>query len=335
MLPLAVSSGDPAGIGPEIALKAWSLRHSADVPAFVILADPDVLRERAKLLDFSVPLQIVSSDNPEFDFTNALPVIALESRQKACAGQPHVGNAAGVIEAIERGAKLTLEGHSKGLVTCPIAKKTLYDAGFKFPGHTEFLAALAERLTGKAVQPVMMLAGPELSTIPITVHIPLEDVSRVLTTDLIVETALITAADLQSRFGLAAPRIAVAGLNPHAGESGSMGEQEQNIIIPAIEILRKKGVDIIGPMPADTMFHERARKAYDVALCMYHDQALIPVKTIGFDDTVNVTLGLPFIRTSPDHGTAFDIADRGIASPDSFIAALKLANRLAENSQPQ
>jgi 4-hydroxythreonine-4-phosphate dehydrogenase len=219
------------------------------------------------------------------------------------------------------------------VVTCPIAKKPLYDAGFGFPGHTEYLAHLASRHIGRDVTPVMLLAGPDLRTVPVTIHIALADVPKVLTTELIIATARITAADLKSRFGIPRPRLAIAGLNPHAGEGGAMGLEDIAIVAPAVEMLKAEGIDAIGPLPADTMFHPRARASYDAALCMYHDQALIPAKTLAFDEAVNVTLGLPFIRTSPDHGTAFDIAGKGIARADSLIAALRLARRLADSGR--
>ena len=215
-------------------------------------------------------------------------------------------------------------------MTCPIAKKPLYDAGFRFPGHTEFLGHLAELATGRPARPVMMLAGPDLRAVPVTIHIALAEVPRRLTTALIVETAAITAADLADKFGIHKPRLAVAGLNPHAGEGGAMGTEDEAVVRPAVEELQRRGIDARGPLPADTLFHPRARATYDAAICMYHDQALIPAKALAFDESVNVTLGLPFIRTSPDHGTAFDIAGKGIARPDSLIAALKLARAMAD-----
>jgi 4-hydroxythreonine-4-phosphate dehydrogenase len=222
-----------------------------------------------------------------------------------------------------------LAGRAAAVVTNPIAKSVLYRAGFAHPGHTEFLAELAAEATGQTVQPVMLLWSSELSVVPVTIHIPLKDVVAALSADLIVTTARIVASDMAKRFGLARPRIAVAGLNPHAGEDGGLGTEDRDIIAPAVAQLQAEGIDAVGPLPADTMFHERARAAYDVALCMYHDQALIPVKTLAFDHAVNVTLGLPFVRTSPDHGTAFDIAGSGKANPASLIAALTLAARLS------
>lgn len=333
MLPLAVSSGEPSGIGIEIVLKAWLLRHRHHVPFFFVLADPDVIAKQIALLNMDMAYKVVDVGEVCQQFDNALPVVALEHRQFARCGQPTPANAQGVIEAIKRGVYFVHDKKAGGLVTCPIAKKILYEAGFHFPGHTEFLASLAQQLNGKPYHPVMLLAGSQLRTVPVTIHIAIEKVPKTLNIDLIVKTGLIVAHDLSSRFAIKKPRLAIAGLNPHAGEGGSMGDEEETIIKPAMKILREHDVDLIGPLPSDTMFNAQARKNYDVALCMYHDQALIPVKTIGFDETVNVTLGLPFIRTSPDHGTAFDIAGKGVASSDSFIAALKLAAELAKNAQ--
>ncbi|WP_375665872.1 4-hydroxythreonine-4-phosphate dehydrogenase PdxA [Bartonella sp. TT121SHDZB] len=332
MTALVVSGGDPAGIGPEIALKAWSLRVTRQVPPFVLLADPDVIRSRARFLQIDVEVESVLISNPVKNFQNAFPIIPLKNKQSDQVGIPSSNNAAGIIEAIKRSVQLIQSGHACALITCPITKKNLYDAGFQFPGHTEFLADLAHKAFHKCYHPVMMLVGPRLKTVPITVHIPFKDVPSQLTRHLIIQAALITERDLKTRFKITSPRLAVAGLNPHAGEGGAMGKEDIEVITPTIEYLKQKGLNITGPLPADTMFHECARKTYDAALCMYHDQALIPVKTLDFDTTVNVTLGLPFIRTSPDHGTAFDIADKGLASPESFIAALKLANQLAKNN---
>ncbi|CAI2935498.1 4-hydroxythreonine-4-phosphate dehydrogenase PdxA [Aminobacter niigataensis] len=328
--PLALTVGDPSGIGPEIAVAAWQLRNEADVPAFYLLGDPALVAARA--LALGVEIQIAETDpaNAAGQFADALPVMPLAATLVDAPGQPDKQNAAGIIEAIDRAVMDTFEGRAAAVVTCPIAKKPLYDAGFRFPGHTEYLAHLASQRTGSAVMPVMMLAGPELRAVPVTIHIALADVPRALTTEAIIETTRITAHDLRTRFGIARPRIAVSGLNPHAGEGGAMGHEDERIIRPAIEALKAEGIDVFGPLPADTMFHARARAGYDAAICMYHDQALIPAKALAFDETVNVTLGLPFIRTSPDHGTAFDIAGKGIARPDSLIAALKLARRLAD-----
>jgi 4-hydroxythreonine-4-phosphate dehydrogenase len=329
-IPLALSVGDPSGVGPEIAIAAWLRRETERVPAFYLLADPAVIEARARLVGAEIKIEQTTPAEATSSFATALPVVPLEARFIDNPGQPDAANAAGIVEAIDRAVDDCLAGHAAAVVTCPIAKKPLYDAGFRFPGHTEYLAHLAARHTGREAMPVMMLAGPDLRTVPVTIHIPLVEVPKVLTSDLIVATARITANDLKRRFGLEKPRLAISGLNPHAGEGGAMGSEDERIVRPAIEALRAEGIDAFGPLPADTMFHPRARAGYDVAICMYHDQALIPAKALAFDEAVNVTLGLPFIRTSPDHGTAFDIAGKGIARPDSLISALKLARHLAD-----
>ncbi|TPI60451.1 4-hydroxythreonine-4-phosphate dehydrogenase PdxA [Mesorhizobium sp. B3-1-7] len=331
--PLALSVGDPSGIGPEIAIAAWQAGDSAGVPPFYLLADPALIEARARLVGANVAIAETLPGQAAHHFSRALPVVPLYARHVDSPGEPDPANAAGTIEAIDRAVADCLAGRAAAIVTCPIAKKPLYDAGFGFPGHTEFLAHLASRQTGRDVTPVMMLAGPDLRTVPVTIHIALADVPKMLTTELIVATARITAANLKSRFGIARPKLAIAGLNPHAGEGGAMGLEDAAIVAPAVEMLQAEGIDAIGPLPADTMFHPRARAGYDAALCMYHDQALIPAKTLAFDEAVNVTLGLPFIRTSPDHGTAFDIAGKGIARADSLIAALRLARRLADSGR--
>ncbi len=329
--PLALSVGDPSGIGPETAIAAWSRRKTDGVPAFYLLADPTLIEARARLIGTAAAITRTAPADAAGVFDHALPVVPLAARFSDTPGEPDTANAAGIVEAIDRAVDDCFAGQATAVVTCPIAKKPLYDAGFRFPGHTEYLAHLAFRRTGIEAMPVMLLAGPDLRTVPVTIHIPLAEVPKALSVDLVAETIRITDTDLRSRFGLAKPRIAVSGLNPHAGEGGAMGAEDDNIVRPAIERLRAEGIDAFGPLPADTMFHPRARAGYDVAVCMYHDQALIPAKTLAFDEGVNVTLGLPFIRTSPDHGTAFDIAGKGIARPDSLIAALKLARRLADN----
>ncbi|MCR4266845.1 4-hydroxythreonine-4-phosphate dehydrogenase PdxA [Nitratireductor sp. ZSWI3] len=332
MFPLALSIGDPSGIGPELVIQAWHQRKALDLPAFYVLADPALLASRARHLGLDAPLAEVSADAACDVFADRLPVAPLENGLTDTPGLPSPVNAAGIIEAITRAVEDTLAGRAAAVVTAPIAKKPLYDAGFRFPGHTEFLGHLAEEITGSPATPIMMLAGPELRTVPVTVHQALEAVPRTLSGALVQQAARITARDLRLRFAIEAPRIAVAGLNPHAGEGGTMGREDAEIIAPAIDALRADGIDAFGPLPADTMFHARARQGYDAALCMYHDQALIPVKTIAFDETVNVTLGLPFVRTSPDHGTAFDIAGKGVARADSLIAAIRMARRLADNA---
>ncbi|MCA0012638.1 4-hydroxythreonine-4-phosphate dehydrogenase PdxA [Mesorhizobium sp. B292B1B] len=330
MRALALSVGDPSGIGPEIAIAAFLARTAAALPPFYLLADPALIASRARRIGVSLPIEETTPAQATEVFGRALPVVTLSAGFIDSPGQPDPANAAGIIEAIDRAVAASLAGDAAAVVTCPIAKKPLYDAGFRFPGHTEYLAHLAARHSGVEAMPVMMLAGPDLRTVPVTIHIALAEVPKALTTDLILATTRVTAADLRDRFGIANPRLAIAGLNPHAGEDGAMGLEDQRIIRPAIEILRAEGIDAFGPLPADTLFHSRARAGYDVALCMYHDQALIPAKALAFDEAVNVTLGLPFIRTSPDHGTAFDIAGKGIARPDSLMAALRLARQLAD-----
>ncbi|MFK0163784.1 4-hydroxythreonine-4-phosphate dehydrogenase PdxA [Rhizobium sp. NPDC090279] len=328
-LPLALTQGDPAGIGPDITLAAWLRRGELDLPPFLFLGDATVLAARASQLGLSVQLAIADPENTCDIFPDALPILPIEAGMEVTAGEPHVATAKGTIAAIETAVSLSMSGRTSAVVTNPIAKSVLYEAGFGFPGHTEFLADLATRATGKPVMPVMLLAGPKLRAIPVTIHIPLKEVPQALTFDLIVETCRITDHDLRSRFGIATPRLAVAGLNPHAGENGALGKEDDEIVRPAIDTLRSEGIDAFGPLPADTMFHDDARQRYDVAICMYHDQALIPAKALGFDDSVNVTLGLPFVRTSPDHGTAFGIAGKGIAKENSLVAALKLASEIS------
>jgi len=325
--PLLLTQGDPAGIGPELTLRAWLERGREALPPFAVLGDPSHLERVAQTLGWTVPIVPVDASQAGAAFATALPVIPLKARVSAEAGRPDPASAPSVIESIETAVRLVRGKEASAVVTNPIAKHVLYDAGFRHPGHTEFLAALAGQ-DGKAYHPVMMLWSEELAVVPVTVHIPLSAVPAALTTELIVLTGRIVARELTERFGLAKPRLALAGLNPHAGESGAMGLEDQSVIGPAVAALGAEGIAVSGPLPADTMFHARARKGYDAALAMYHDQALIPIKTIAFDEAVNVTLGLPFVRTSPDHGTAFDIAGKGIARPDSLMAAIRLAARL-------
>ena len=314
---LALTMGDPAGIGGELTLKAWSaLRHSG--PAFVALDDP----ERLRALDPAMPIQVVGAMD-EARFADALPVLPIGLACPAIPGRPDPANAAAVIASIEAAVRLAQAGQAAAVVTNPISKATLYQAGFAHPGHTEFLGVL----TG-ATLPVMMLANDQLRVVPVTVHLGLRAALDLLTTELIVTTARITAEALRRQFGIPHPRLGIAGLNPHAGEGGAMGTEEQTLIGPAMAILRAEGIALSGPYPPDTMFTPAARAGYDVAVCMYHDQALIPLKTIDMATGVNVTLGLPIVRTSPDHGTAFDIAGRGIADPSSLIAAIRLAERM-------
>jgi 4-hydroxythreonine-4-phosphate dehydrogenase len=325
--PLALTLGEPAGIGPDITIKTWLRRNELKLPAFYLLGDRDLLGRRAKALGLEIKLADVRAEEALDTFADALPVVTTGHAASARPGQPDDTSADATIASIRQAVSDVIAGRAGAVVTNPIAKSVLYRAGFRHPGHTEFLAELAAT-RGHAPKPVMMLWSPALAVVPVTIHLSLRDAVAQLSSDLIVATARIVVADLKSRFGLAHPRLAVSGLNPHAGEDGSLGTEEQAIVAPAIEILRGEGIEIRGPVPADTMFHDAARKTYDCAICMYHDQALIPVKTLAFEDAVNVTLGLPFIRTSPDHGTAFDIAGTGNANPSSLIAALRLAARM-------
>jgi 4-hydroxythreonine-4-phosphate dehydrogenase len=326
---IALTQGDPAGVGPELALKAWAERREHGLAPFFILADPAHLSALAARLGWEIPIAPCMPDEASGLFASALPVVLLKNPAVSEAGRPDAASAPSTVEAITRAVDLVRSGAARAVVTNPIAKHVLYAAGFHHPGHTEFLAQLCAGENEPAPHPVMMLWSETLAVVPVTVHIPLRDVPNALTGELIETTARIVARDLTARFGVARPRLAVAGLNPHAGESGTIGREDEEIIAPAVARLRAEGLDVRGPLPADTMFHPRARAGYDVALCMYHDQALVPIKTIAFDEGVNVTLGLPIVRTSPDHGTAFDIAGRGVARPDSLIAALRLADRLA------
>jgi 4-hydroxythreonine-4-phosphate dehydrogenase len=330
-LPIAVSVGEPAGIGAEIVGRAFERRQEAGLPPFYVVADPEFLVSRLTRAHVRVPVAVVEPEQAAARFAHELPVVAPGPRMGDRPGHPSPSDAAAVIAAIETAVGAVRDGRASAVVTAPIQKSSLYAAGFRHPGHTEFLGELAARWwPGEPCDPVMMLAGPELSTVPVTVHIPLKDVPAALTRERIVRVGRIVGEDLRRRFGIAAPRIAVAGLNPHAGEDGTMGREDLEIVAPAVAELAALGFAATGPHPSDTLFHARARTGYDVVLAMYHDQALIPVKTIAFDETVNVTLGLPFVRTSPDHGTALDIAGRGIARADSFIAAVVLAARMAQ-----
>ena len=325
---LALTSGEPAGIGPDIALAAWLRRKELDLPPFYLLGDRAFFAERAKILGLQVELADAVPEEAGAAFAKALPVVATGEIATARPGQPDDTSATAALASIRQAVDHVRRGRAGAVVTNPIAKSVLYRAGFRHPGHTEFLAELAAN-GGRAPQPVMMLWSPALAVVPVTIHLSLREALAQLTSELIVTTARIAVADLRAHFGLARPRLAISGLNPHAGEDGSLGSEDIDIVAPAIEALRAEGIDARGPLPADTMFHAAARKTYDCAICMYHDQALIPIKTIAFEDAVNVTLGLPFIRTSPDHGTAFDIAGTGKANPSSLAAALRLAARMA------
>ncbi len=328
-LPLALTIGEPAGIGCDIALSAWLQRREFDLPAFYLISDPEHVAERAHRLGLNIPIDAVAPEQVCAAFPAALPIVALEQRATAQPGRPDDSSAGVALASIRRAVRDVIDRRAGAVVTNPISKAVLYRKGFTDPGHTEYLARLAKEMLGVDAMPVMMLWCEALAVVPVTIHVALSTIPRLLTTDLIVETGRIVAHDLTERFGIANPRLVVAGLNPHAGEEGSIGDEEARIVRPAVEQLDALGIAVRGPLPADTLFHPAARQTYDTALCMYHDQALIPIKTIAFDDAVNVTLGLPFVRTSPDHGTAFDIAGTGKANPSSLMASLRLAARMA------
>jgi 4-hydroxythreonine-4-phosphate dehydrogenase len=331
--PLALTLGDPAGIGPDITLLAWAARRREPIPPFVVLGDAAVLAARAKALGLSVPIaEIADPETAPGLFADALPLLPVDVSGNVIAGRPDQAAMPAVKQSIERAVRLVQQGAARAVVTNPISKAMLYRAGFAFPGHTEYLASLAST-DGQALLPVMMLVSGPLKVVPVTIHIPLHEVPRALTKDLILAVIETTAKDLGRFFGIERPRLAVTGLNPHAGEDGSLGREEIDIITPAIEAAKRKGLDVTGPHPADTLFHAGARATYDAAIAMYHDQALVPFKTLAFEEGVNVTLGLPFVRTSPDHGTAFAIAGTGKARPTSLIEALRLADAMSRTAE--
>lgn len=323
--PLALTMGEPAGIGGDITLKAWGRRAGAGLPPFFVIDDADRLRALAARLGLTVPVCPIAAPEEAVEaFAHGLPVLPLALPAAVEPGRPDAANAPAVLEAIARAVRLTTEGRAGAIVTNPINKAVLKAAGFAHPGHTEFLAELAGGVT-----PVMMLACPGLRVVPVTIHVSLREAVASLRTETIVEIGRLTAAGLRDNFAIARPRLAVAALNPHAGEGGVMGREEIDIIAPAVAALQAEGIDAFGPAPTDTLFHAAARARYDSALCMTHDHALIPLKTIDFAGGVNVTLGLPFVRTSPDHGTAFDIAGTGTADDTSLVAALRMAGEMA------
>jgi 4-hydroxythreonine-4-phosphate dehydrogenase len=319
MPPIAVSMGDPAGIGPEVIAKAWA---AGGLPPFVLVGDADAVRAVWDGPVTKVPTVAAGAAV----FANALPVLHASDAGRITPGTPDEAGARSALAALETATRLVLDGAAAALVTGPVSKVRLYAVGFTWPGQTEFVA---ERCGVAASDAVMMLAGPGLRVVPMTVHVPLADVSRRLTRDVILAKARVTARGLRQDFGVAAPRLAFAGLNPHAGENGAIGREEIEVIAPAIAALRAEGIDATGPWAADTLFHARARAGYDAVLCPYHDQALIPLKTLHFDEGVNITLGLPIVRTSPDHGTAFDIAGKGVAEAGATIAAIRMAGEAA------
>src|SRR5262245_1658620 len=330
---LALTVGEPAGIGPDITFAAWRRRAELSLPPFYLLVDPAFLAQRAKRIAPDVSIAVVEPATAWTAFKTALPVVDIGVPISAEPGHPDESSAPAALAAIRRAVADVGAGAATAIVTNPVAKNVLYRSGFPEPGHTEYLGKLVEESTGVATRPVMMLWCPELAVVPVTIHLPLKDVIAHLSTDLVVETGRTVARDLRQRFGIAHPRLAVAGLNPHAGEDGALGDEDLTVVRPAVERLKAEGIEARGPLPADSLFHQAARASYDVALAMYHDQALIPIKTLAFDHAVNVTLGLPFVRTSPDHGTAFDIAGTGRADPASLIAALQLAARLSTGAQ--
>ena len=334
-LPIAVTMGDPAGIGLDITLLSWLARARARLPAFLFYGDVEALHRRARRLGLKVPIASIAAVSEAIDaFPTALPVRAVSSRLHALsatdASSASIRESDILVAAIEDATAATVAGETLALVTNPATKRALTGPGLAYPGHTEFLAALASRHRGGSFRPVMLLAAAELKVVPATIHIPIAAVPARLTTALLVETMRTTAAALAGDFGIPRPRLAVCGLNPHAGEDGLIGREEVAIIRPAIAEIAAEGVAVSGPLPADTLFGDEARRGYDAAIAMYHDQALIPIKTLAFDRAVNVTLGLPFVRTSPDHGTAFALAGTGRANPGSFIAALRLAAELGQ-----
>ncbi|MEE3622517.1 4-hydroxythreonine-4-phosphate dehydrogenase PdxA [Nitrospirillum sp. BR 11752] len=325
-LPLALTMGEPAGIGGEIALMAWRLRRDRGIPPFFLIDSPDRLATLAHATGLDVPVrQIVEPAEAAVVFSNALPVLRQDLPVPVVPGRPDPANGAAVIASIDRAVALVRGGRAAAVVTNPIQKSSLYAAGFRHPGHTEYLAHLA----GMTEEPVMLLEGGGLRVALATIHVALKDVPSLLTPAVLLHAARTTCQALRRDFGITQPRLAVAALNPHAGEGGAMGREEIEIIAPAVAALRAEGLAVTGPLPADTLFHAGARAAYDAVICQYHDQGLIPLKTLDFETGVNITLGLPFIRTSPDHGTALSLAGTAQASPSSLVAALLSADRLA------
>jgi 4-hydroxythreonine-4-phosphate dehydrogenase len=327
--PLAVSLGDPAGIGAEIIAKSWERRESRALPPFFVVGEP-----AAFAAVWQGPLAIIAApEEAAAAFGDALPILRVGDGEAVEPGRPSVTGARIALDSLEIAVGLTRSGAAAAVVTGPVSKSQLYGIGFVHPGQTEFVA---ERCGIAPDRVAMMLAGPTLRTVPVTTHVPLAEVASRLSIELIVARGRTTIRGLRRQFGIECPRLAVAGLNPHAGEQGTLGREDIDIVAPAVERLRaEEDADVFGPLASDTMFHARARSGYDAALCMYHDQALIPLKALHFDEGVNITLGLPIVRTSPDHGTAFDIAGKDIASPDATIAAILLAASCARRMAAQ
>ncbi len=332
--PIAVTMGDPAGVGLQTTALAWRHRAQLGLAPFVVYTDTDALKTHIAHLDSAIPIsEIATPSEASHIFQDALPVIPVPLGAALELGQTNPDHARATLQSIEQAVAATVGGKTSAVVTNPITKATLSASGFPHPGHTEFLGALANTYAPDANirQPVMMLAAAELRVVPLTIHMPLCQVAATLTTDTIVATLQTIADALKIDFAVSEPRIAIAGLNPHAGENATLGLEDRDVILPAVVRCRDMGLNVFGPLPADTMFHEAARKTYDAALCMYHDQALIPVKTLAFDRGVNITLGLPFVRTSPDHGTALDIVGTSKVSAVSFIESVKAAKSIAKN----
>lgn len=325
--------GEPAGIGPDLILRLHAERDALGLPPFIVYGNAAFLSARAARLGLAVAVAATEPGAAASTFAAALPVADIAGDVPDRPGQIDAGSAGVVVEAIARAVRDSLDGACRAVVTAPIHKSALYSAGFAHPGHTEYLAALCAR-PGETLLPVMMLAAAELRVVPATIHVPVSEVPSLVTPDLLLATGRIVARDLRTRFGIAAPRLAMAGLNPHAGEGGAIGTEDRDVIAPAVAQLRAEGIDIIGPLPADTLFYLPHWRQYDAVIAMYHDQALIPIKTVAFEEAVNVTLGLPVVRTSPDHGTAFDLAGTGRGSTASLLAAIRMADAMSGGSRP-
>jgi 4-hydroxythreonine-4-phosphate dehydrogenase len=334
-LPIGISCGEVSGIGPEIILKSWLMRKEMKLPPFIVFCNLEILKKTASDLSYDIKFKTCRPDEANDLFSDFLPVFDISSISDFTYGTPSEITAPLVIKSIEETVKAIFDHKVRALVTAPIQKSILYSVDFNYPGHTEYLAQLCTAQTGIKAASIMMLASDELRVIPMTIHVAISEVPTLITEELVIKTAQVTHDSLINDFGIPCPTIAFAGLNPHAGEEGSMGREEINIIIPALKKLQETGINVIGPMSADTMFHKTARDKYDVAICMYHDQALIPIKTIDFDSGVNITIGLPIARCSPDHGTALDIAGKGIANPTSFIKSIFTADKIAQNRAGQ
>ena len=325
--PLAISMGEPAGIGPDLLLRLYAQRVDLGLPPFVVFGNAGFLRSRAKRLGHEIEIRATAPGLARDIFPSALPVVDIDGLVPDKPGDSSPLSGKVVVESIRQAVTMTLAGSCRGVVTAPIHKAALYASGFKFPGHTEYIASLCAT-GGQVPMPVMMLAHDALRVVPATIHVPLRRVPELVTSELVTATGRIVARSLKTRFGIATPRLGVTGLNPHAGEGGAIGQEDGDEIGPAVIALRFEGIDVEGPLPADTAFHLERWKSFDAIIAMYHDQALIPIKTVAFDEAVNITLGLPIVRTSPDHGTAFDLAGTGEGSSASFLAAIRMADRL-------